>query len=90
MRVLTGTDIIEINRIKDSIESLGETFKNKIYTEKKQSIVKVRKMQNTNIMLEDLQQKKLYLKQYQIYLMINLKYLGEMPKFQTMKTENRE
>ena len=34
MRVLTGTDIIEINRIKDSIESLGETFKNKIYTEK--------------------------------------------------------
>ena len=34
MKVLTGTDIIEINRIKDSIESLGETFKNKIYTEK--------------------------------------------------------
>ena len=34
MKVLTGTDIIEINRIKESIESLGETFKNKIYTEK--------------------------------------------------------
>ena len=34
MKILTGTDIIEINRIKDSIESLGETFKNKIYTEK--------------------------------------------------------
>ena len=34
MRVLTGIDIIEINRIKESIESLGETFKNKIYTEK--------------------------------------------------------
>jgi holo-[acyl-carrier protein] synthase len=34
MRVLTGTDIIEINRIKESIESLGEIFKNKIYTEK--------------------------------------------------------
>ena len=34
MEVLTGTDIIEINRIKESIESLGETFKNKIYTEK--------------------------------------------------------
>ena len=33
MKVLTGTDIIEINRIKESIESLGETFKNKIYTE---------------------------------------------------------
>ena len=34
MRVLTGTDIIEINRIKESIESLGDTFKNKIYTDK--------------------------------------------------------
>ena len=34
MKVLTGTDIIEINRIKTSIESLGETFKSKIYTEK--------------------------------------------------------
>ena len=33
MKVLTGTDIIEINRIKESIESLGEAFKNKIYTE---------------------------------------------------------
>ena len=33
MRILTGTDIIEINRIKDSIESLGDSFKNKIYTE---------------------------------------------------------
>ena len=32
MKILTGTDIIEINRIKESIESLGETFKNKIYT----------------------------------------------------------
>ena len=34
MKILTGTDIIEINRIRESIESLGENFKNKIYTEK--------------------------------------------------------
>ena len=34
MKILTGTDIIEISRIKESIESLGENFKNKIYTEK--------------------------------------------------------
>lgn len=34
MRVLTGTDIIEIDRIKESIESLGDNFKNKIYTGK--------------------------------------------------------
>lgn len=29
-----GTDIIEISRIKDGIEKLGQTFKNRIYTEK--------------------------------------------------------
>ena len=34
MRVLTGTDIIEISRIKESIESLGENFQKKIYTPK--------------------------------------------------------
>ena len=34
MRISIGTDIIEINRIKESIESLGENFKNKIYTKK--------------------------------------------------------
>ena len=34
MMILTGTDIIEINRIKNSIEELGESFKNKIFTEK--------------------------------------------------------
>lgn len=34
MKVLTGTDIIEISRIKNSIDSLGENFKNKIYTNK--------------------------------------------------------
>lgn len=34
MRILAGTDIIEINRIKSSIEELGENFKNKIFTDK--------------------------------------------------------
>lgn len=34
MKVLTGIDIIEISRIKESIESLGEHFKEKIYTKK--------------------------------------------------------
>ena len=34
MQITCGTDIIEINRIKESIETLGENFKNKIYTEK--------------------------------------------------------
>ena len=33
MKVLTGTDIIEINRIQESIEDLGKAFQNKIYTE---------------------------------------------------------
>lgn len=34
MKIKCGTDIIEISRIKDSIENLGETFKNKIYTDR--------------------------------------------------------
>ena len=34
MRILTGADIIEISRIRKSIEELGENFKNKIFTEK--------------------------------------------------------
>lgn len=34
MRILCGTDIIEISRIKDSIERTGERFLNIIYTPK--------------------------------------------------------
>lgn len=34
MKIACGTDIIEINRIKESIEKLGENFCNKIYTKK--------------------------------------------------------
>lgn len=33
MQILCGTDIIEIERVKESIEELGEKFINKIYTE---------------------------------------------------------
>ena len=32
MKILCGIDIIEVDRIQESIESLGETFLNKIYT----------------------------------------------------------
>lgn len=32
MRVLTGTDIIEIERIKENIEGLGDRFIHRIYT----------------------------------------------------------
>ena len=34
MKILCGTDIIEINRIKDSIESLENRFLNRIFTKK--------------------------------------------------------
>ncbi len=34
MQILTGTDIIEISRVKDSIENLGNKFIKEIYTEK--------------------------------------------------------
>ncbi|MFR1518757.1 MAG: holo-ACP synthase [Clostridia bacterium] len=33
MRILTGTDIIEIERIRDSVERIGPPFLKKIYTE---------------------------------------------------------
>lgn len=32
MEIKTGIDIIEVNRIKESIEKLGDKFLNKIYT----------------------------------------------------------
>ena len=44
MRVLTGTDMIEISRIKDSIETLGDHFKNKIYTPKEIAYCESKKM----------------------------------------------
>lgn len=34
MKVKCGVDIIEISRIQDSIEKLGDTFLNKVYTKK--------------------------------------------------------
>ena len=34
MKVTCGTDIIEIQRIQNSIEKLGEKFLNKVFTEK--------------------------------------------------------
>ena len=34
MKVTCGTDIIEIERIRNSIEKIGEKFLNKVYTEK--------------------------------------------------------
>ena len=34
MKITTGTDIIEIERIKNSIEKFGQTFLNTIFTQK--------------------------------------------------------
>ena len=33
MKITTGIDIIEVNRIKKSIEELGDSFLNRIYTQ---------------------------------------------------------
>lgn len=33
MKIKCGTDIVEIDRIKESIEKLGDKFLNKVYTE---------------------------------------------------------
>lgn len=37
MKVTCGTDVIEIGRIKDSIETMKERFLDRVYTEKEQS-----------------------------------------------------
>ncbi len=34
MKVTTGIDIIEVERIKEAIQEMGDSFLNKIYTEK--------------------------------------------------------
>ena len=34
MKITTGIDIIEVDRIKKTVEKLGENFLNRIYTEK--------------------------------------------------------
>ena len=39
MKVTTGIDIIEVDRIRRSIEELGDTFLNRIYTEKRNRVL---------------------------------------------------
>ena len=43
MKVTCGTDIIEIERIKDSIEKLGEKFLNRIFTENEKNYCESKK-----------------------------------------------
>ena len=45
MRVKCGTDIIEIDRIKESIETLGEKFLQKVFTPKEIEYCKSKKAQ---------------------------------------------
>lgn len=45
MRIRTGTDIIEISRIKESIESTNKKFCERVYTEKEREYCENKKMQ---------------------------------------------
>lgn len=45
MKVKCGTDIIEIDRIKESIETLGERFLNKVFTKKEIEYCESKKIQ---------------------------------------------
>lgn len=45
MRVSCGTDIIEIERIKDSIEDMGEKFLERVYTKKEREYCESKKIQ---------------------------------------------
>ena len=44
MKITCGTDIIEIERIKECITDLKETFINKIYTEKEKEYCENKKL----------------------------------------------
>lgn len=45
MKIRCGTDIIEIHRIQDSIETLGDKFLNRVFTEKERIYCESKKMQ---------------------------------------------
>lgn len=45
MKIACGTDIIEIERIKDSIEDIGEKFLERVYTEKERAYCESKKKQ---------------------------------------------
>lgn len=45
MQIKCGTDIIEIDRIKESIENLGERFLQKVFTKKEIEYCESKKMQ---------------------------------------------
>ena len=45
MKIKCGTDIIEIDRIKDSIDKLGEAFLNRVFTRNEIQYCKSKKVQ---------------------------------------------
>ena len=45
MRIRTGTDIIEISRVKESIESTNKKFCERVYTEKEREYCESKRMQ---------------------------------------------
>ena len=45
MEIRTGVDIIEVNRIKESIEQIGQVFVDRIFTEKEQEYCDLRAVQ---------------------------------------------
>lgn len=55
MNISCGTDIIEIDRIKESIENVGEKFLKEFLPMQKLDIVNLKKHRNINTMLVDLQ-----------------------------------
>ena len=62
MKIVNGTDIVEINRIQKDIEQIGERFLKKSILKKKLHIVNLKRLKNFKVMLQDLQPKKLFIK----------------------------
>lgn len=62
MKISVGTDIIEIERIKNAIQRNPEKFLNSIYSKSEIEYCESKKFKNIRVMRRGLQPKKLYIK----------------------------
>lgn len=54
MQIKSGIDIIEVERIKSSIDEMGDNFLNRVYTENEIQYCESKKKTNIRVMLQGL------------------------------------
>ena len=86
MEFTCGTDIIEIDRIKESIESLGEKFLNRVYTKKEIEYCESKKAQKYQHYAARFAAKEAAFKAISKY--VNNKYEVSWTDFEVVNDEN--